>query len=128
CGHTDCGAMKGAMSPESVRHLHHVHNWLANAQAAAAKVKARHAGEDVTHEQLLELIQENVVQQLKHLETHPSVAAAQATDRVLLHGWVYDIEHGRIYCYESGTRQWVPVREHYAHVLELAASHGKSAA
>lgn len=128
CGHTDCGAMKGAMNPDSVKHLHHVHNWLANAAAAAAKVKARHAGKDVSHEQLLELIQENVVQQLKHLETHPSVAAAQATDKVILHGWVYDIEEGSVYCYESASRSWVPVKEHYAHVLELVGKRDQNAA
>ncbi len=129
CGHTDCGAMKGAMHPESVKHLHHVSNWLANAAAAAAKVKARYAGQELNHEQLLELIQENVVQQLKHLETHPSVAAAQGTNSILLHGWVYDIEHGSIYCYENSTRSWVPVKEHYAHIAKFAAEmHGKNAA
>jgi carbonic anhydrase len=117
CGHTDCGAMKGAMNPDSVKHLHHVHNWLANAAAAAAKVRARNKGKEMGHEQLVELIQENVAQQLKHLETHPSVAAALATDSVMLHGWVYDIEHGGIFCYETTTRKYVPVKEHYAHVL-----------
>ena len=128
CGHTDCGAMKGAMNPESVKHLHHVSNWLANAAAAAAKVKARYKGEELNHEQLLELIQENVVQQLKHLETHPAVAAAQGTNSVLLHGWVYDIGHGSIYCYEHASRSWVPVQDHYAHIVEHSCSNGKNAA
>ncbi len=34
CGHTDCGAMKGAMNPESVATLPHVSNWLSNCAAA----------------------------------------------------------------------------------------------
>ena len=41
CGHTDCGAMKGALKPEAVKHLHHVSNWLSNAAAASARVCAR---------------------------------------------------------------------------------------
>ncbi len=118
CGHTDCGAMKGALHPESVSHLHHVSNWLHNCAAAAAKVKARQGDADESHETLLSLIEENVVQQLVHLQTHPSVAAKLATDSVILHGWVYDIENGEIYCYEDSSRAWVPVAEHYAHILE----------
>jgi carbonic anhydrase len=118
CGHTDCGAMKGALNPDSVKHLHHVHSWLSNSAAATAKVKARAAHEEGSHEQLLSLIEENVVQQLVHLETHPSVAAKLATNSVILHGWVYDIESGQIYCYEDKAREWVPVAEHYAHILE----------
>lgn len=128
CGHTDCGAMKGAMRPESVKHLHHVSNWLDNAAASAAKVKARYPGQELNHDQLLELIQENVVQQLKHLETHPSVAAAQGRESVLLHGWVYDIGHGSIYCYEHANRTWVPVQEHYAHIVGAGAAQGQNAA
>lgn len=115
CGHTDCGAMKGALKPEAVKHLHHVSAWLSNAAAARAKVCARHP--EHAGEHLLELIQENVVQQLKHLETHPSVAARLATNRVLMHGWVYDIETGEVHCYEAGASRFAPVAEHYAHVL-----------
>ena len=116
CGHTDCGAMKGALDPDAVKHLHHVSQWLSNAHAACAKVKARNNGH--SHEKLLELIEENVIQQLKHLETHPSVAARLAVDDVLLHGWVYDIKTGGIYCYESDNGKFAPVKEHYAHILE----------
>jgi len=116
CGHTDCGAMKGAMNPEAVKHLPHVSNWLSNCSAACARVKAKH--NKLSDEELLEVTEANVVLQLKHLETHPSVAAKLGSNSLLLHGWVYDIPTGNIYCYESDTGQFVPVKEHYAHVLE----------
>jgi len=122
CGHTDCGAMKGTLDPESVKHLPHVYNWLSHAAAAAAKVRGRRG--KLTLEQLPELIEENVIQQLKHLETHPAVAERLAKGDLLLHGWVYDIEHGEIHCYEANAGKFVPVSEHYAHILERA---GKSA-
>ena len=121
CGHTDCGAMKGAIHPESVSHLHHVSSWLHNCAAAVAKVKARAEHPEGSHEQLLALIEENVVQQLVHLQTHPTVAAKLATNKLFLHGWVYDIENGQIYCYEDGSREWVPAPEHYAHILQMIA-------
>jgi carbonic anhydrase len=128
CGHTDCGAMKGAMHPESVKHLHSVSNWLSNAAAATAKVKARHKHTELCDQHLLELTQENVILQMKHLETHPCVAAKLATDSVILHGWVYDIETGSIYCYEDSSRNFVPVAEHYAHVIQHLFDHDHQAA
>jgi carbonic anhydrase len=125
CGHTDCGAMKGAMHPEKVSHLHHVSAWLSNAEAATAKVKARHKNGELNHEQLLELTQENVILQLKHLETHPAVAGKLGENGILLHGWVYDIETGGVYCYEADSRSFVPVKDHYAHVLKDPKKFGK---
>jgi carbonic anhydrase len=125
CGHTDCGAMKGALRPESVKHLHHVSNWLSNAAAASAKIHARHR--ELADESLDELTLENVVLQLKHLETHPSVSARLAVDAVLLHGWVYDIEKGEIYCYESDSRKFAPVKDHYAHILAHPQDLGREA-
>lgn len=119
CGHSDCGAMKGAMNPDAVKHLPHVSNWLSNCSTACARVKARNGELDYGH--LLELTEENVVQQLKHLETHPSVAAKLATDSVFLHGWVYDIEHGNIFCFEKSSGGFVPVSEHYANLLDCPA-------
>lgn len=122
CGHTDCGAIKGAIHPESVKHLHHVSNWLSNAAAAVARVKARNNGE-LGEAQVLELIEENVVQQLKHLETHPSVSAKLATCSLYLHGWVYDIGEGQIYCYEANQGRFVKVEQHYAHIIAKLNTH-----
>ncbi len=115
CGHTDCGAMKGAMYPDSIKHLRHVSDWLSHCAPAIARVAARN--EVMSHGQLLELTEENVILQLQHLQTHPEVASRIATGTVLLHGWVYDIELGEIHCYEKTTGSFVPVSEHYAHVM-----------
>lgn len=123
CGHTDCGAMKGAMYPDTVKHLRHVADWLSHCAPAIARVAARN--ETVSHAQLLELTQENVILQLQHLQTHPEVAAKIAAGTIILHGWVYDIEFGEIHCYEQNTGAFAPVSEHYAHILEQV---GKTAA
>lgn len=120
CGHTDCGAMKGAMNPGAIKHLPHVSNWLSNTAAAVARVEARN--DSLTQDHLLELTEENVILQLQHLETHPAVAAKLARGELMLHGWVYDIEHGEVYCYEKNSRGFVPVAEHYAHIMANSGS------
>ncbi|HWK53620.1 MAG TPA: carbonic anhydrase [Hyphomicrobiales bacterium] len=116
CGHTDCGAIKGSIDPDSVKHLHHVSNWLSNGAAAAAKVRARN-GNTLCSEQMKELIEENVIQQLRHLETHPSVTAKLGTGTLTLHGWVYDIGRGQVYCYEAQRGCFIGVEEYYAHII-----------
>lgn len=111
CGHTDCGAIKGAMNPESLKSLPHVSDWLAHTEAAVAAVHARHEG--LRPEHLAELTQENVVLQLRHLMTHPAVAAAVATGKAQLHGWVYDIGKGDIQCYDGRDDVWRAVEDVY---------------
>ena len=112
CGHTDCGAMKGAMNPESLTTLPHVSNWLGHSKAALARVKARHP-DGLCGDQTLEMIQENVLLQLKHLENHPSVASKMAVHEVRLHGWIYDIEKGEINCYDEEEKQFIPIEVWY---------------
>lgn len=112
CGHTDCGAMKGALNPEAIKTLPHVSNWLSHCAAAQAKVKARH--QNIGNEHLLEMTEENVLLQLKHIETHPSVAAKIATNSIELHGWVYDIASGKVSCYHDKQQAFIPIDECYA--------------
>lgn len=111
CGHTDCGAMKGALAPEAIKSLPHVSNWLSHCDAARAKLNARH--QDLGDQHLLEMTEENVLLQLKHLETHPSVAAKIATNTLELHGWVYDIATGEVSCYKEQKQAFIPIEECY---------------
>lgn len=116
CGHTDCGAMKGAMNPDSLKSLPHVSNWLGNCSAALAKIKARHG--EVKPDMLKELTEENIILQMKHLETHPSVSAKLATGDIELHGWVYNIGEGTVSCYDRDTGKFVSVEDRYEHLLK----------
>ena len=112
CGHTDCGAMKGAMHPEALTDLPHVKEWLGHCCAASAVVKEKHG--EITSDHLDELTQENVLLQLQHLRTHPSVAAKLATGQVRLHGWVYHIKSGDILCFDEEQNEFTPMAEAYA--------------
>lgn len=108
CGHTDCGAMKAALHPETVATLPAVSQWLKHTERALAVLHEinGHVGE---HEKLERLTEENVVAQLDHLATHPSVAAKTRSGALRLHGWVYDIGHGEFQVFEPQQRCFVPL-------------------
>jgi carbonic anhydrase len=55
------------------------------------------------------LTEENVLMQLAHLKTHPSVAGAMARGDLTISGWVYDIGTGVVRIAEDGQRAFVPV-------------------
>jgi len=100
--------MIGLLNPEKVARLPIVKSWLHNGDAALSIVRKRNtaAAEGVA---LKELIEENVLQQLHHLGTHPSVAGRLAENMLTLSGWVYDIGHGTVRTYNEKQRKFLPV-------------------
>ncbi|MGM0952051.1 MAG: carbonic anhydrase [Pseudomonadota bacterium] len=101
CGHTDCGAVKGALDVQGLKGLPHVQEWLGHCRSAIEIVRERHSlphDEPLDSQYLNEAIEENVLQQVQHLRTHPTVAAKLATGKIQIHGWVYDIRSGNIRC------------------------------
>lgn len=108
CGHTDCGAMKGALNPGSLDKLPHVREWLGHCRAAVEVVREQQGCElDGGH--LDCVTRENIALQLQHLRTHPAVAAKLATGRLHLHGWLYNIESGEVLRYDENSRTLVPL-------------------
>ena len=108
CGHTDCGAMKGLLQREKLASMPTVNAWLQNAEAALSIVEARHTFANES-EKLGELIEENVLLQLNHLRTHPSVAGRMAQGKLALYGWVYDIGNGHVNVHEVASNKFVPI-------------------
>ena len=120
CGHTECGAMKGAMNRAGLANLPHVREWLGYAQGAVDIVDALGAGLDPDARMRM-LLEQNVILQLQHLKTHPVVAVALAQRSVKLHGWVYDIKTGEVAAFDDMTGTWVPVADRYAAEVASAA-------
>lgn len=109
CGHSDCGAMKGLLHPESTKDLPTVRYWLHHGQAALMVSESMaQKGEDPL-ERMRRLTEESVLMQLVHLRTHPSVAGAMARGDLTISGWVYDIGEGVVRIAEEGKREFVPV-------------------
>lgn len=99
CGHTDCGVVKAILEPEQVDDLPAVKSWLLQAEATRRVVRENYGS--LTGDALyVATTQENVRIQLKHLQTHPIVAAKLRNHTLELHGWVYAIETGDVWTYD----------------------------
>ncbi|MGV8644619.1 carbonic anhydrase, partial [Pseudomonas aeruginosa] len=61
-----------------------------------------------SHDTLGVLTEENVVAQLDHLRTHPSVASRLASGQLFIHCWVYDIESAQIRAYDAKQGRFLP--------------------
>ncbi|MDI2090580.1 carbonic anhydrase [Commensalibacter oyaizuii] len=110
CGHSDCGAMDALIHPEKTASMPAVRNWLQFAETAHAVTDALTAT-DVGPESIQALTEHNVLLQLNHLRTHPSVAAALARNELALQGWYYDIPNGKVYILNEETRHDMTVTE-----------------
>ncbi len=98
-----------------------VRSWLRNAHAARSVVEVLHP--DLTGDDKIQaLVEQNVVTQLQHLGTHPSVAAGVASGKVELHGWVYDIETGEIHLHDVARGEMVPFEEKLARLKRRATA------
>jgi carbonic anhydrase len=110
CGHTDCGAMKTLLHPEKLAKVPIVKKWLRHAEAALSVTEALHEnlGEYDTLERLIE---HNVVLQMNHLRTHPSVAGRLAQGNLAVYGWVYEIGTGHVRIYDEASRSFAHLDE-----------------
>jgi carbonic anhydrase len=107
CGHTQCGAMQALLAPGSTDAMPTVKSWLTNAHAALSVTESLRKRDGA---QALDILtQQNVLLQLQHLKTHPSVAGAMALGELTLSGWVYNIGTGEILIAEDGEAGFAPV-------------------
>jgi carbonic anhydrase len=112
CGHTHCGAMQALLDPKSVERMPTVKSWLENAHAAleAAEKMQERATAISTGERMIDVLTEqNVLLQMKHLKTHPSVALATAKGELTISGWIYCIGTGEVCVAEDGQQTFTPI-------------------
>jgi len=112
CGHTHCGAMHALLEPESVADMPTVKNWIENAHAALVAVETlqERTTAITTDERMIDVLTEqNVLLQMQHLKTHPSVARAMAKGELTISGWIYCIGTGEVCVAEDGQRTFTPI-------------------
>lgn len=111
CGHSDCGAMKGLLDPRALDAMPNVAAWLRHSHAANRIVCEAYPPGMTARDRQRALALENVVAQLGHLRTHPSVAAGLAKGELRLHGWFFDLESGHILAYDGKLGRFVPIEQ-----------------
>lgn len=108
CGHTGCGAMRGMLEGDPNNALPAVMQWLRHADSTSAIVK-EHYGHLKGNDLVTAAAQENVLVQLEHLRTSPAVATRVSRGKLQLHGWMYKIDTGEIFAYDSQAHQFLPL-------------------
>jgi carbonic anhydrase len=107
-GHSSCGAMKGLLDPKATADMPLVSEWLKHADATRRVVDECYP-ELKGVDRLNAAIKENVLVQLDNLRTYPKVAALMAKGALTLHGWIYEIDSGRILAYDPQLSHFVPI-------------------
>jgi len=100
CGHSGCGAIHAMMNPDSMAKLPLVRSWLNQAEATRQIILENYStltGE----EQLAAAVRENVLVQIENLQTHPAVAVRLQRGELTLHAWVYQMQTGEVFAYDS---------------------------
>src|ERR1700680_1342772 len=69
-------------------------------------VKLEHREPEPSAESLLALTEDNVVAQLRHLRSHPTVVARLEQGDLALHGWIYHIGPGMVTAYSETSQRF----------------------
>lgn len=115
CGHSGCGAMKALVStpPGAETPVPSVMQWLRHAEATRFIIREHYS--HLKGDALVKAAaEENVLVQLEHIRTLPVIAARVSSGKVRLHGWMYKIETGEIFGYDSQVGQFVKFGEEQA--------------
>jgi carbonic anhydrase len=113
CGHTCCGAMQALVNSTTASGPSRtplVAQWLRHADATREIVR-EHYGHLQGQALVNAAAEENVLVQLEHLRSLPVIAARISSGRVRLHGWMYKIDSGEVFYYESELGQFVKFGE-----------------
>lgn len=105
CGHTHCGAMASLFHPESISHLRSLKEWMLHCDATTEIIRDHYShleGDDL----YTIASEENVLVQLEHLRTLPAIASRLSRGLINLHAWMYKIETGEMFVYESNEGQF----------------------
>jgi carbonic anhydrase len=108
CGHSDCGAVKSLLQPGLSRKHPAVGRWIEYGLPAVRRV-AGEIGRAPGLQDLPALTEANVLLQMEHLRTHPSVAHRLGTGGTLhIYGWVFDLETGLVRAYDESAGRFIP--------------------
>ncbi|MEO2048257.1 MAG: carbonic anhydrase [Pirellulales bacterium] len=109
CGHSHCGAMGCLLDQSQVAKLPAIQSWLCHAASTHRIIEENYAHITDAAARLTATVEENVLVQLEHLQTYPSIVAALRRKALNLYGWVYEFETGQVFGYHPREDQFVPI-------------------
>jgi carbonic anhydrase len=98
CGHLDCGAVRLLDGPLDMAREPALARWLEWIRPAQAHVDAQNLADPA--ERHSRIVRTNVLFQLANLQSYDPIRRALKAGELELHGWVFDIETGRVWWYD----------------------------
>ena len=103
CGHSECGAVKAAITQQIPKGCYHLGEWIDQVGTLES------CCEDQLTSGISELnkaSQANVIRQIKNLKTSPLVQKALELGDLKVHGWWFDIANADVYGFDLGTESF----------------------
>ncbi len=116
CGHSECGAIRALIDGTDTLPCSHLKSWLKFAEESLHKVrKGFIINPNLTeHNQISQV---NVLQQMLHIMSYPSVQDRIEKKQLRVHGWWFDIAQADVYCYEQTLNQFILIDENEAKTI-----------
>ena len=99
CGHSNCGAMKGALNTSGLTALPKVRDWLNYCSEAVTIVQSRER--NLESDELNSVTKENVLLQIRRLKQYPEILKRLNKGDVEIHGWIYEIGDGTVKYFDN---------------------------
>jgi carbonic anhydrase len=110
CGHSECGAMKAALTSSTPSEAPNLEKWLHHATSAVFRLD-QEGPLDKRWEPHNQLSQLNVLIQLEHLNTYPIVADRVKEGTLRICGWWFEISTGGMFSYNKGRRRFEAITD-----------------
>ena len=101
CGHSECGAMKALLNPESAASCQHLSKWIKQAAPSKVSFETKQFKLDPELSEHNALSQANVLQQILHLKSYPFIQKKVSAGELNIHAWWFDIARASISTYSE---------------------------
>ncbi len=105
-GHTDCGGILALDAQLDMSVEPALSRWVEMARPAQRDVDFA-MGDLTTKERHLAIVERNVVQQLRNIQSYPFVRTQLEQNKLTLHGWVYNLAEQHIRFYNPETDAFI---------------------
>lgn len=116
CGHSECGAMQALARGIDSSSCPHLGCWLKHGEESLNKVRRGFTINPSLSEHN-QISQVNVLQQIEHIKSYPSVRDRLEKKELRIHGWWFDIARADVYCYEKDLNQFILIDEQEAKII-----------
>lgn len=107
CGHSNCGGCRALfMDEKDLAHVPHTRKWLELAKDSRERAKEliEEMDDDADIYWLVEQV--NVIEQMKHLMTYPTVKERVESGDLIINGWYFDIGSASVFEYNRESNRF----------------------